>query len=278
MKQRLFEFLYMCGFDKGTLEDIFLTFLICAILAISCSSLTGCAGFGLSGPATNAKTDSPVYEMTLSGQLDSNDFSGVAIGNADPHHTIVIKSNTDVDMFTVKTCHRSVDVTEAIKYNKLFGWIQPKRSFQFEYTQAPGIEDNGICPMELCSYSKTVGQLPVDCAMIFFHNPKFAMPTQNICNGSSGNASGTMACKSQMGLIERVQFPTTTFTAPTQLQSDGSQALIPGQCVGEFINAQQTIFQYQVPTTKCSVEFLERGNPPLKAILTVIPFNAHPYQ
>lgn len=242
-----------------------LIFILIALLLNGCT--TG------SGPVQPTKP--PKYELTLSGTLDGSAFTGIAVGSAAKSHRITISSSVDVNLFTVKTCHRSIKFEDVIATN----WITPNRSYSWTYNQAPTIEDTGECIARFCAFSKEVGSQPSSCAVIDFKSDRYQLPGENICNGDDGQTSGTALCHTQVGLVERFRFKVPVLVAPPKTDPTGQAppSLLPGECQGKFIDEAQTIWEYQVPTDECVVVFMERGPPYRRAKLSVIPYNQTQY-
>jgi hypothetical protein len=236
-------------------------------LVLLCSCATGVL-------PTTAPTKT--YELMLSGTIDGAAFQGIGVGSNTTSHQMTISSSIAVNYFTMESCHRSTQAGNVIPANPWYDWSTDSKSFSFAYNQAPTIEDSGECILRFCAYSNTVGSPPVACAVVDFKNAYYALDYENICNGADGNTTGggTALCHSQVGLIERVRFPVPVMVAPEVTDPTGGTApyWINGQCQGQFLDSQQTLFQYTVPATECSVRFLELAKPHRKAKLTVIPY------
>ena len=238
----------------------------------------GCAAWQGSS-AVPAPAPAPKYELTLGGSIDDVPISGVGIGSSATSHSITIQSMVAVDYFTMSSCHRSVQFNNVITV-PWYQWGSDNKSFTFQYDEAPTIEDTGDCLLRFCAFSKTVGSPPSSCAVVDFHNAKYSLPSNNICNGVNGQATGTMMCHTQQGLVERVQFPVPVQVAPPIVDPTGKTApyAISDQCAGKFLNANQTLFEYVMPTQECYVIFDEIAKPHRRAKLTVIPYNQALYQ
>ena len=245
------------------------------ILLLGLLGLAGCATTG--GPVS-APTPPPRQELILSGSIDGVDFTGVGIGSAAKNHNIVITSPVDVNYFQLQSCHRSEQYPDFITT----GWFNNNHSKQVSYNEADTIEDTGDCIVRFCAFSKTVGAPPAACGMLDFHNPKYVLPGENICNGVNGNFTGTAFCHTQIGLIERIKFPVPVQVAP-QITPPANDPLnrvpywITNQCVGKFIDSQQTLWQYQMPSQECVVIFDEIEKPHRRAKLTVVPYDTPVY-
>lgn len=242
-------------------------------------TISGCQSLGGSSGAPAIQAAKPKYELMLSGTIDDAPFTGIGVGSSAAHHDITISSAVPVNYFTMQSCHRSIQFSDVIPAKPWYDWSKDSKSFSFAYDLAPTIEDTGDCILRFCAYSKTVGAPPVACAIVDFKAPKYQLPAENICNGADGKFSGTALCHTQFGLIERVRFPGPVVIAPQVTDPTGNTApyWISGQCVGRFLDADQTLFEYQVPASECVVIFMEKAQPHRRAKLSVIPFDTAQY-
>jgi hypothetical protein len=215
----------------------------------------------------------------LSGLIDGASFQGIGVGSSDRHHDLVIKSAIAVNYFTLQSCHRSIQFADVIKVN-WYDWSNDNKSFSWAYDESPTIEDSGDCILRFCAFSKTVGSPPVACAIVDFKNEKYSLPSENICNGAlNAKATGTSICHTQTGLIERMRFQSPVVTAPQVSDPAGKTApyWIKNQCLGKFLDQNQTLFEYQVPENECVLIFMEKAQPHRRAKLTVIPYDTAQY-
>lgn len=243
------------------LQRLFFLTLICLP---ACQS----TGTGTATSSTQAK-----YELTLAASIDGTDFQGFALGGPGPTHQITIKSADNVSYFIGQTCHRFDKHEDVVSQ----GWIAKRKSWTYNYTFAPTIEDTGDCPLRICQYSKTVGTPAVQCGLIDFKNPKYSLPFENICNGLDGQTTGKAVCHNKVGLVQRVRFKEPVVVADPLPTPDGQDPsltfLIPNQCSGQFIDQAQTTWQYTVPKTECYVIFAQMAKPHARAKLTVVPYD-----
>lgn len=224
--------------------------------------LAGCSGSQVASVQTPI-----VYEADIYGTLDGNQFQGIAVGSIAVSHTIRIQSPTDVNFMTIQSCHRFEHYEDVIQS----GWFQPNRGFEYTYNQSPGLEDSGICVLRLGAFTKQVGAGEAY-GLMLFHNDKFTLPGENICNGADGGTTGTSICQTQTGLLERLKFKAPVAVArPTK---DG--AAIPGQCQGKFID--DLTFEYIMPLGECVAEFMEKAEPHRKYVHLARGFNKTQYR
>lgn len=236
--------------------------------------LTACSTTG----TVTTTPPAPKYEMLLTGTVDGNAINGTGLGTNASSHSMTIQSAIAVNYFTMDSCHRSIQFTDVIKV-PWYDWSGDNKSFSWTYAMAPTIEDNGNCILRFCAFSKTVGSPPVSCAVVDFKNAKFQLPGTNICNGAAGATTGTAMCQSKVGLIERYQFGGPVVIAPQVIDPTGKTApyWIATQCVGKFIDTNQSLFEYTVPTNECTIEFMEKVPPFRRAKLTVFPYDTAIY-
>jgi hypothetical protein len=233
--------------------------------------LAACSSMPLPTPSPPAK-----YELLLSGSIDNIPFQGIGMGSSSASHAVTVQSSIAVNYFTVESCHRAQQFNDVIT-EPWYTWFTGTnvQGFNWTYTAMPGLEDTGDCPLRFCAFSNTVGSPPVACAVIDFHANKYALPSTNICNGEAAQNTGSSMCHTMMGLTERIQFPGPVVTAPPVIDPTGKNApyWIPGQCVGEFVDQAQSLWQYQMPQTECTIIFMEKAPPYRRAKLLVIPYN-----
>jgi hypothetical protein len=247
---------------------------LCALLYVIVIMI-GCT----TAPTVTAPAQ-PKYELTLSGTVDGVSFQGVAVGSSSTSHRMVVQSAVAVDYFTVQSCHRSLQFNNVIT-EPWYTWITGTNTqgFSWNYVEAPTIEDTGDCILRFCAFSKTIGAPPSACAIVDFKSDRYQLPSENICNGADGVATGTSICHTQVGLLERVRFQGPVVIAPQVMDPSGKSApyWISGQCVGKFIDAANTLFEYQMPSSECSIVFMEVAKPHRRAKLTAIPYTQSLY-
>lgn len=218
--------------------DWFFLVVICLLL-VWC--LTGCTG------QIPSATPKIIQQLDLSGTLDGVAWDGIAVGSSAQAHDIKIQSKTDVNYMTIQSCHRFEKYEDVIKT----GWFEANRGFEYQYSESPGIEDNGLCILRLSAYSKQIGA-GESYGLMLFHNSFFNLTGENICNGADGITTGTSICQSMSGLVQRLKFK-------DQVVVSSNQKNDPIQCVGNFIDANT--WEYAMPTGECMVVFMTTAKP-----------------
>lgn len=229
--------------------------------SVSCSTFS----------SSSSSSSQDVYQLDLHGYIDGTQWSGIAVGSDASKHTIQIISDTDVNYMTIQSCHR-FDKFEDVISN---GWFHHDRGFQYEYDEAPGIEDTGECILRLSAFSKQVGAGQAF-GLLIFKNKKFNAPARDICNGSNDAVNGTAVCQSEKGLMERLQFNTQMIAASTVGSASSAGDTIPGMCQGRFIDA--TTWQYEMPLGECVAVFGTAAPPYQYFILFAYGFNKTQYR
>lgn len=214
--------------------------------------VSGCATMGADGGSSGQT----IYELDLYGTLDGAAFDGLSVGSNARSHVIQIISKTDVNEMVIQSNGRYKHFPDVIQT----GWFKQNRGFEYHYDEIPGIEDTGYSVLRLSAFSKqTKGDgSPVGAAfgLILFHNDKYQLPAENICNGADTPTVGASICQNRAGLIARLKFDSQVVSA--RAKADGSGP-IPGQCVGTFIDANT--FEYLLPLTECVIEFMQTSPP-----------------
>lgn len=238
-------------------------FILVVIALAVCMSMTSCTP----PPATagnQAPTPAPIiYQYTLSGAIDGNAFQGVFVGTDDTDHDIKVESPTDVNIFTVQTCHRFFKAEDVIST----GWFKTNRGYDYDFSPSPGIEDTGLCIIRLGSYTKQVGAQQAH-AIGAMHTSSETLPGTNICDGSVGSTTGLSFCSTMVGLIERLEFPGPVLVSKVDLNGT--------LCQGSFVSP--TVWQYKMPLGECAIEFMEAAPPHRIYHHVASGFNAIQYQ
>lgn len=203
--------------------------------------LSGCAaGQSLTTPAPIPTTS---FKYDLHGDVNGIPFNGVGVIPRAESYKINIKSDADMDLLTVTSCHRD----ESFQGSKPQWWEQPKRSFTYVYTPSKGIEDEGSCLVRLGSYNKSGD--PNAWGLLDFESPEATLPATQKCNGLTEKAKGASICQSRSGLIQDI-----TFDGPV-LVSD----LADQKCKGT--SKDKLTWEYVVPEGECVVDYMEIAKP-----------------
>lgn len=174
---------------------------VVAIIAlfVTCLLLTSCASLNPSVPSLQSKD--VAYNYDLKGTVNGVEFDGVGVIPAASIYTMAITSRVDVDLLTISSCHHDFHQESAIQV----GWLKPKRSFTYNYTPNPDIE-NTSCLVRIGSYNKAQQQNAW--GIIDFETPDSTLPATNLCNGQTILSNGVSICQARTSSIQELKFPT----------------------------------------------------------------------
>jgi len=180
-------------------------------------------------------------------EIQANDYKGhgVLVVPSETKYKIKIKALGNLDLFTFQSCHREITQEDAGKKGGFLGIGRDKKLAQLEFAPSKGIEDKGVCPIDIGGYEKKKGRH--SWGAIILENSKFTLPSVTKCNGQTTQYRGTSACQSRAGLIQRIEF-----TVPIDYNLDPS-------CQYEGVRlTNERIFQYQIPEGQCVTYFREK--------------------
>lgn len=211
----------------------------CLILILFIFFLNGCSTLStISGPSTGA-----IYKNDILGTINGVAFNGVGVIPASPQYDMKITSRVDVDLLTIKSCHRDFSVESAIK----LGWFESKRSYEYIYNPMPNIEDLGSCLVHIGSYSQASGQNAW--GVVDFETPDADLPAENICDGADKMTNGVSICQAQAGLIQEIVFK-------TPVKQSGK---LDPKC--QMTSGDGLRWQYHMPLGECVIAFGEINEP-----------------
>lgn len=215
---------------------------ICFGLVLMALSIISCAN----APTVQGPADGAIYKNDIKGTINGAPFDGVGVVPYSQSYDMKIVSRVDVDLLTVKSCHRDFSVESAIQ----LGWFQSKRGYEYQYVPVQGIEDFGSCLVHIGAYNKADGQNAW--GVIDFETPGETLQAENQCNGSSQQTNGVSICQSEVGLIQELIFQT-----PVRMSTKvDPKCLITPPPDG-------LRWQYHVPSGECVMAFGEI-NPPYR--------------
>lgn len=202
--------------------------------------LSSCASFSI--PTSSNSNPNAVYKYDLSLTVNGVAYNGVAVIPKAPKYTINIESRTDVDLFTITSCHRDDSALSVINVN----WFHPKRGYTYTYNPVAGLEDQGSCLLRVGAYNKANGASGF--GVLDFQTDMETMPAIVHCNGDMEPNEGVSVCQSRQGLIEMIEFP-------VQVQIDASH--LDPKC--QFSSADGKKWQFVMPLGECVIAFKEVG-------------------
>lgn len=159
------------------------------------------------------------YENDMAITVDGFTYYGVGVTPKSSIYHIKIESKEDVDLLTITSCHRQINVESAIKT----GWFHLKRGYEFDY-QPDEIESTGSCLLRFGAYSKASGEH--SWSLLDFKSDAETLPAHYSCNGYQYDQVGVGICQSHQGLIQSFKFPVPVKIAVNSI-SDKCKIPIP---------------------------------------------------
>lgn len=176
-------------------------FALEAAVCIAVAFILSCASTPLSVPPATGPGPNTDFKYDLTGDINGTPFDGVGVIPLAKSYVLHVKSDVDVDLMKITTCHRDWDDQDHPIQDD---WFKPKRQFTFEFTQADGIENLGTCLLRIGAYNKSGN--PQAWATLDFQTPESTLPAFQKCNGAQGNTGGVSVCQSLVGLDEEIDF------------------------------------------------------------------------
>lgn len=202
-------------------------------------SLAGCA----SVPSASLPSASPnvAYKYDIKGTVNGVPFDGVGVIPYAQNYDMKIVSRVDVDLLTIGSCHRDIDVESAIQ----LGWFDSKRGYNYKFIPN-SIESSNSCLVRFGAYNQA-NSVQNSWGIIDFETPDRTLPAINVCNALTVNSNGVSICQSRIGLIQQIVFP-------VQVRQDPN---ISPAC--KFSTSDNLTWQYKMPSGECVIEFQELG-------------------
>lgn len=150
----------------------------------------------LSSCKTTIPEGSKFYKKNLAFEINGKDYNGTAVIDYGDSFYIKTSFPTKIDKLKINTCHR-------YKVANNIG-----KSYKFRYTKITGIEDRGVCVMDVGAFEKGYQN---SWGLIEFRNDQDVDLIADIrCNGESFLSSGVSICQSQIGLRQSINFSKET--------------------------------------------------------------------
>lgn len=181
--------------------------------------LLGCS----SAPITGLE-EAVYYLRDLNMEVNGTRSFGRLVVPRASQYKVKIRFPGQGDLVTMKTCHRESTHEEL------------GRKEEFTFTPVPGIEDTGICFLEISVFEMGKGRHAW--GIVDFEHPMFTLPATVRCNGWNYRTNGTSICQSKIGLVQ-----TIVFDEPVETSSVASCG--PLKVNGRFI-------EYRMPKGECT--------------------------
>lgn len=164
-------------------------------LILLCLALSGCASV-----RQDVKTN-VFYQRDIKVCDDNQDCQvGVGVFKTKSEHKFWIKSQGNIDLGSVATCHREFLARDT------------HSDFNFDYVPSPGMEDIADCPMQVTTFDKSKGRN--GWGFFVFEHPARTLPATMYCNGVVTKADGASICQSRVGFKEAIEFDREVYVSP----------------------------------------------------------------
>lgn len=160
--------------------------LITVVLLPGCVSLTT--------PSVRQELNPKIYwKRDLKVKINDYESNGTLVIPRAESYAIDIDPPGSKDLVVMKTCHREHEAEKLGFWKKL------------HFTPMPGIEDTGMCYLEIAVFELREGRHAW--ALIDIESDRFTLPHRVKCNGNQYNSNGTTICQSKEGLLQEIVFP-----------------------------------------------------------------------
>ena len=166
------------------------------------------------------------YKRDLSTEVNGFKSNGALVVPRSDSYKIKARFPGEGDLVTIKTCHREEEREDLGRRETIY------------FTPNKGMEDNGMCFLEIAVYEVKKGRHAW--SIIDFENEKFTLPALVKCNGSTWNSRGTTICQSKEGLIQRIEFSEPVEMSPAV------------ECSPLPLSEDKTIIEYESPNRECT--------------------------
>lgn len=200
--------------------------------------LGGCS-LNLPLPSMSANV---AYKYDMKGTANGVPFNGVAVIAHAASYDIKLESPIDIDLLTITSCHRDFSADQTDKAH----WFKKKRGYEYIYTPAPLIEDQGSCLLRLGQFSASKGRETL--GVLDFATTLETIPAENDCDGRVYKSTGVSICQAKVGTYQVLRFQQKVQVANsdpkcqfTTIDGMNWAYLVPaGECVTAFSGVPTT--------------------------------------
>jgi hypothetical protein len=138
------------------------------------------------------------YDM----EIKVNGFKGVGVLVLPQaaQYEMEISSKSDIDLLTIRSCHRSHEYEKAWKDNGAF----KGKDFAKVTLNLDNPIEKEYCVLDLGAWNKTGRH---SFGFIDFYNPKLKLVAKSNCNGYTSNQTGVSICQAFIGTLQEISLP-----------------------------------------------------------------------
>lgn len=144
-----------------------------------------------------------VYKKDLKLEINGQKATGMMVIPIAPKYDIEAIAKDEIKLFTLRNCHRSVEIEDGWVKSNLIDKLK-KKKVRLEITPNSPIETSEYCPIDLGSWSLS-GRHSwgwID----FYTGGKYILPAMLKCNGELNNVNGVSVCQAFSGMYQEIVF------------------------------------------------------------------------
>lgn len=165
------------------------------------------------------------WKRDLKIKINGTEAIGILVVPRSDSYTIDIDPPGAKDLVVMKTCHREQEAEKLGLWQKL------------KFSPMPGIEDNGMCYLEVAVFELKEGRH--SWALIDIESEKFRLNHKIKCSGKEINSAGTSICQAKEGLIQEI-----IFDEPVKFSEKASCPAL--------VSEDKKVFNFRMPNRECA--------------------------
>jgi len=199
-----------------------------------------CLGLSSCSLVNQSLDPDTIYRRDIVVTINGEKFVGTGVPKRSDKYEMEIKAKGVINMMTISTCHREVQMEF-----KDPGWFQKGNIQKWTYTPVKGIEDVKGCMMEIGAFEKGKGRH--GWAAIDFLNGFETVPATLQCDGGTKQVGPVSICQAKFGLVQKIIFDRRMKVAP-----DRDECKVLRTDPGETF---EKVYTFQMPQEECTYYF-----------------------
>jgi len=151
------------------------------------------------------------YKRTVPITVNGKVYDGITVIPKSPRYDITLHPKGDINLLTIRNCHRDYGAKKDAPGWKLFG--KDDQSFSYVYKPIKDFEDLRTCPLRIEVLSHD-GQH--SWAFIDFENPIYKLHGVMACNSKVVQVYGVGACQARKSTVQLIKFEESVIFAPAK--------------------------------------------------------------
>lgn len=196
-----------------------------------------CLGFFSCASMVNQDLDpDTIYRRDIVVTINGEKFVGTGVPKKADKYEMEIKAKGVINMMTISTCHREVQMEYPDP-----SWFQKGNVQKWTYVPVKGIEDVKGCMMEIGSFEKGKGRH--GWAAIDFLNGFESVPATLQCDGVTRSVGPVSICQAKEGLVQKIIFDRRMKVAPDRDECKVLRTI------------DEKTYTFQMPSEECTYYF-----------------------